>query len=70
MSLAGALRANQCHDPVRPIRPALDQRQGGRVRGTGQKILARETFGVIKRKHELARRDKAPYATQGVPSPV
>ena len=58
MALARAFRPDQRDDPIRPIRPALDQRQRGRVRGPAQEILAREAFGMIEREHELTRTDR------------
>ena len=39
-----------------PIRPALDKSQRRRIRRALQKIFRRETHGMIKREHELTRR--------------
>ena len=54
MALAGALRPDQQHHAVRPVRPALDQGERGFVGRAGEKILAREALGMIERERQLA----------------
>ena len=55
MTFARALRTAQQHRARRPIRPALDQPQRRSVGWAGEKILAREAFGVIEGERELRR---------------
>ena len=50
MGFARSFRPDQRHHAVRPIRPALDQRQRRRVRRAGQEILARKAC-----RHDRAR---------------
>jgi hypothetical protein len=61
MALARAFRTDQRYDAIRPIRPAVDQAQRGGVRRATQKILARKTFGMIKREHELTRTERTTH---------
>src|SRR5262252_8430024 len=55
MALARAFGADQRDCWRRPVRPAVDQRERARIRGTGEKILAAEAFVEAEREGELAR---------------
>jgi hypothetical protein len=58
MTLAGSLRAGERHNPIRPIRPTIDQRQRLGVRRAGQEILARVAHRMIERQLVLARTER------------
>ena len=53
MAFAGAFRAHQQHDPVRPFRPPVDQRDTGSIGRPFQEIVARQAFGMRQRKCQL-----------------
>src|SRR5262249_51843657 len=55
MALARALRADHRQHAVRPVRPALDERERCGVRRAGEKVLAGKAFLMGKSERELAR---------------
>src|SRR5450631_1724378 len=63
MALAGTLRSRQQHDPVRPVRPVVDQRQCCGIGRSFEKIVAGKALRVRQRKRELTRMNAACHAS-------
>ena len=53
MAFSGAFRADQQHDAVRPVGPALDQRQARFIGRPFQKIVAGQALCVRQREGKL-----------------
>ena len=63
MALPGSLRSDQQHDPVRPFRPAIDERQSRGVGRAFEKIIAGQAFRVGQGKRKLTRLNAAWHAS-------
>src|SRR2546421_8002757 len=55
MTLPRTFRSDQREGAVGPVRPALDQAEGGLVRGAREKVLAREALRVRQSQRKLTR---------------